>query len=175
MKIHKLKLNAKYYEDSERGIKTFEIRKNDRDYKIGDVLELREYIEDFRGLGCYTGNVHWKIITYILDDDLYLAPGYLPWAFADCGTGTGGRRMSDDLIRRKAVIEVVHRHIRDDGTLDDDISVILEEVETAFDKEKVKEELTAGKFIIIGGDAVGESVSIRIDRAIEIVEKGGIE
>ena len=40
MKIHKLKLNAKYYEDSERGIKTFEIRKNDRDYKIGDVLEM---------------------------------------------------------------------------------------------------------------------------------------
>ena len=77
MKIHKLKLNAKYYEDSERGIKTFEIRKNDMDYKIGDVLELREYIEDIRGLGYYTGNVHWKIITYILDDDLYLAPGYV--------------------------------------------------------------------------------------------------
>lgn len=77
MKIHKLKLNAKYYEDSERGIKTFEIRKNDRDYNIGDVLELREYIEDIRGLGYYTGNVHWKIITYILDDDLYLAPGYV--------------------------------------------------------------------------------------------------
>lgn len=77
MKIHKLKLNAKYYEDSEHGIKTFEIRKNDRDYKIGDVLELREYIEDSRGLGYYTGNVHWKIITYILDDDLYLAPGYV--------------------------------------------------------------------------------------------------
>ena len=77
MKIHKLKLNAKYYEDSKRGIKTFEIRKNDRDYKIGDVLELREYIEDIRGLGYYTENVHWKIITYILDDDLYLAPGYV--------------------------------------------------------------------------------------------------
>ena len=83
--------------------------------------------------------------------------------------------MSDDLIRRKAVIEVVHRHTRDDGTLDDDISVILEEVETAFDKEKVIEELTAGKFITIGGNTVGESVNIRIDRAVEIVEKGGIE
>lgn len=83
--------------------------------------------------------------------------------------------MSDDLIRRKAVIEAVDRHTRDDGTLDDDISVILEEVETAFDKEKVKEELTAGKFITIGGITVGESVNIRIDRAVEIVEKGGIE
>ena len=41
------------------------------------MLELREYIEDMRGLRYYTGNVHWKIITYILDDDLYLAPGYV--------------------------------------------------------------------------------------------------
>ncbi len=83
--------------------------------------------------------------------------------------------MSNDLISRKAVIETVDRHTRDDGTLDDDISVILEEVETAFDKEKVKEELTAGKFITIGGNTVGESVNIRIDRAVEIVEKGGIK
>ena len=83
--------------------------------------------------------------------------------------------MSDDLISRKAAIEAVDRHTRDDGTLDDDISVILEEVETAFDKEKVIEELTAGKFITIGGNTVGESVNIRIDRAVEIVEKGGIE
>ena len=49
--------------------------------------------------------------------------------------------MSDDLISRKAVIAAVDRHTREDGTLDDDISVILEEVETAFDKEKVIEEI----------------------------------
>lgn len=83
--------------------------------------------------------------------------------------------MKDDLISRKAVIKAVDKHKRDDGTLDDDISIILEEVETAFDKEKVIEELTAGKFITIGGNTVGESVNIRIDRAVEIVEKGGIE
>ena len=83
--------------------------------------------------------------------------------------------MNDDLISRKAAIETVDRHTRDDGTLDDDISIILEEVKIAFDKEKVKEELTAGKFITIGGNIVGESVNIRIDRAVEIVEKGGIE
>ncbi len=35
--------------------------------------------------------------------------------------------MSDDLISREAAIEAVDRHTRDDGTLDDDISVILEE------------------------------------------------
>lgn len=79
------------------------------------------------------------------------------------------------LLRDMDVIEIVDRHTRKDGTLDEDISVILEEVETAFDKEKVKEELTAGKFITIGGNTVGESVNIRIDRAVEIVEKGGIK
>lgn len=75
--------------------------------------------------------------------------------------------MSDDLIRRKAVIEAVDRHTRDDGTLDDDISVILEEVETAFDKEKVIEELENYLFekYCVEGD---ENIS-------EIVEKGGIE
>lgn len=50
-------------------------------------------------------------------------------------------RMSDDLISRKAVIEAVDRHTREDGTLDDDISVILEEVKTAFDKEKVVKQI----------------------------------
>ena len=43
--------------------------------------------------------------------------------------------MSDDLISRKAVIEAVDRHTREDGTLDDDISIILEEVKTAYDKK----------------------------------------
>ena len=49
--------------------------------------------------------------------------------------------MSDDLISRKAVIEAVDRHTKEDETLDEDISVILEEVKTAFDKEKVHSEL----------------------------------
>lgn len=41
------------------------------------------------------------------------------------------------LLRDTDVIKAVDRHTRDDGTLDDDISVILEEVETAFNKEKI--------------------------------------
>lgn len=88
--------------------------------------------------------------------------------------------MSDDLISRKAVIESVDRHTRDDGTLDDDISVILEEVKTAFDKEKVIEKLkrlekdTFDYYNRYNDEmAFGESAAFR--SAIEIVEKGGIE
>lgn len=84
--------------------------------------------------------------------------------------------MSDDLISRKAVIEVVDRHTREDGTLDEDISVILEEVETAFDKEKVIEEIRekvsdcyleyCGKY--------NNCLQCRADEAVKIVEKGGL-
>ena len=78
MTIHKLKLNAAYYDDSASGIKTFEIRKNDRDFKVGDILELREYVwSNVEKMGAYTGAVHWKVITYILNDKEYLHDGYV--------------------------------------------------------------------------------------------------
>lgn len=81
--------------------------------------------------------------------------------------------MSGDLISRKAVIEAVDRHTKEDGTLDDDISVILEEVGTAFDKERVIEELQeAGQSCNEADDICGVEA---IEYAIEIVEKGGIE
>ena len=76
--IHKLKLNFCYYDDSASGIKAFEIRKNDRNYQVGDVLELREWVwSGLEGKGAYTGNAHRKVITYILDDAEYLRDGYV--------------------------------------------------------------------------------------------------
>ena len=86
--------------------------------------------------------------------------------------------MIDDLISRKAVIEAVDRHTREDGTLDDDISVILEEVKTAFDKEKVIEEIkliTAG--YVLNCNYTSEYVQGFIDmskKIIETIEKGGV-
>ena len=90
--------------------------------------------------------------------------------------------MSDDLISRKALLGTERLLMTDIVENNPTAKYILEQVlfdienaPTAFDKEKVIEELTAGKFITIGGNTVGESVNIRIDRAVEIVEKGGIE
>ena len=40
MKIHKLKIKDKYYQDLIRGRKLFELRKNDRDYKVGDLIHF---------------------------------------------------------------------------------------------------------------------------------------
>ncbi|PAD38651.1 hypothetical protein CHH53_10390 [Terribacillus sp. 7520-G] len=39
-KRHKLKILEKYYNDILNGTKTFEIRKNDRNFQVGDVLSL---------------------------------------------------------------------------------------------------------------------------------------
>lgn len=41
--IHSLKTAPKFFDAVEDGIKNFEVRKNDRDYKVGDVLELYKY------------------------------------------------------------------------------------------------------------------------------------
>ncbi len=38
--IHQLKIWPEYFEAVQRGSKRFEIRKNDRDYQVGDILIL---------------------------------------------------------------------------------------------------------------------------------------
>lgn len=64
MQIHELKISPKYFEDVKSGKKRFEIRKDDRDYKVGDLITLREYEN-----GQYTGREIKNIpIRYILLD-----------------------------------------------------------------------------------------------------------
>lgn len=60
--IHELKILPEYFEAVVSGDKRFEIRKNDRNYKKGDILRLNEYQD-----GQYTGDVHVAEITYITD------------------------------------------------------------------------------------------------------------
>jgi hypothetical protein len=44
MRVHRLKTLAPYWHRIQQGDKTFEIRKNDRDFQVGDILEL-EFVE----------------------------------------------------------------------------------------------------------------------------------
>ena len=43
MRYHRLKTLPPYFERVQSGQKTFEIRKNDRDFQVGDILELEYY------------------------------------------------------------------------------------------------------------------------------------
>lgn len=65
-KEHDLKVWPQYYEAVEAGLKPFEIRKNDRDYQVGDTLRLREYSP---GPDEYTGKETRRIVTFMLNGD----------------------------------------------------------------------------------------------------------
>lgn len=73
---HMLKLLPQYFKPVEEGTKTFEIRENDRDYKVGDTLILREYLNN-DCLSGYTGQAISKEVSYILEGGQYgLEDGY---------------------------------------------------------------------------------------------------
>ena len=70
---HSLKILPEYFEAILIGDKTFEIRKNDRIYQVGDKLILKEWKDNN-----YTGRILKKEITYILDDSSgYVLEGYV--------------------------------------------------------------------------------------------------
>lgn len=61
---HLLKILPEYFEEVLKGNKTFEIRKNDRGFKLGDILILAEYSISIQS---FTGRVIEKEVTYILE------------------------------------------------------------------------------------------------------------
>lgn len=65
---HELKTWPEWYEPSLTDLKPYEIRKHDRDYKVGDILRLREYQPPSSGFpGSYTGRWMRRRITFILE------------------------------------------------------------------------------------------------------------
>lgn len=64
MTVHYLKIKPEYYKDVECGLKTFELRKNDRDFQVGDILMLIKLDDN----GNETDQVTRVKVTYILKD-----------------------------------------------------------------------------------------------------------
>lgn len=71
--LHELKTYPKYFQETIEGNKLFEIRKNDRNFQVGDVLLLKEW-DNIK----YTGREVGAMVRYILYDKFIgLAEGYV--------------------------------------------------------------------------------------------------
>jgi hypothetical protein len=78
-RIHCLKTWPKYYAAVVSGEKVFEIRKNDREFNVGDALVLQEFNPD---TGMYTGEMITKVITYVSDCAPFLPDGFVAMSIA---------------------------------------------------------------------------------------------
>jgi Domain of unknown function (DUF3850) len=74
MKVHELKTLRPYFQDVYSGVKKFEVRFNDRDFQVNDLLGL----EEFDGATqTYTGRYIIRRITYILNDPIFVKDGFV--------------------------------------------------------------------------------------------------
>ncbi len=81
---HELKLWPEYFEQVRNGQMSFQLRRNDRDFKVGDHLLLKEWIpkdnpQPMRFARGYSGREVLVRVDYIIDD-LYrfgLDPDYV--------------------------------------------------------------------------------------------------
>ena len=71
MSTHKLKTWPQYFKDIQEGKKTFELRKNDQNFKVGDKLQLLEYDPLVADKGnAYTGKKQKTRVIYLIDGDV---------------------------------------------------------------------------------------------------------
>lgn len=69
MKLHELKIKHEYLIEVDRGRKTFELRKNDRDYQVGDLIRFIDIKQDIKGdCDIYIDEDDLYKITYVLKD-----------------------------------------------------------------------------------------------------------
>lgn len=116
-KIHSVKILPTYFEAIISGEKTFEVRFNDRDYAVGDILRLREFENDK-----YTGREALREICYMLDDSSYCLEGYV-------------------VLGIRAKVDT-----RGTSTLEDAIDLLKKEYERAKNMEYVKKPLAWALF-----------------------------
>lgn len=77
---HDLKVWPEFFDPLESGIKTFELRRDDRGFRVGDVLLLREWS---RSAG-YSGRQLRRRVSYLICGPGFgLAPDFVCMGLAD--------------------------------------------------------------------------------------------
>ena len=87
MSIHELKTWPETFNATLSGSKTFEYRKDDRGYEIGDLLKLLEFVPErsqYQVEHGYTGRMITKRVTYVLRGGHFGVPeGYAVMGLRD--------------------------------------------------------------------------------------------
>ena len=87
---HELKTWPEYFHAVVDGTKTFDIRRNDRDYKVGDVLVFKEWDKTRKE---YTGRSHVSQITYLCANPVWLHAGIIVMAIKNQNLTAEGSRL----------------------------------------------------------------------------------
>lgn len=107
---HELKTDPEMFQALIDGEKTYELRKDDRGFQVGDTLTLRETVNDGADIALgapleYTGRILSRVVTHVLRGPIYgLVEGWaiLSFArFADAEFEIG--RLQDLLFERGAM------------------------------------------------------------------------
>ena len=106
--IHQLKQASIYFEDVISGKKPFEVRKNDRNFKVGDFLGLNELNPD----GIETGRSTLFRVNYILDNPEYCKEGYVVLGIQPCNVSTFGE---PQILDEKDPVEATLEKIKQIG------------------------------------------------------------
>lgn len=89
---HRLKTWPEYFSAVLSGAKRFELRPNDRDFAVGDVLVLQEFAPDAThgNGGTFTGRSADYRVTYVLDRDHWgvIRAGWCVLGIADIDEST---------------------------------------------------------------------------------------
>lgn len=86
MTTHQLKCWSEYFKPISNNTKTFDLRKNDRGFKVGDDIAFEEYNP---ATSEYVGPVAIRRIVYMLEHFDGLMPGYCILGLAGIGRVTG--------------------------------------------------------------------------------------
>lgn len=101
MTVHDLKTWPEFFEAITSGAKTFELRRDDRNYAVGDLLVLREWNQES---GDYTGRTFGVGVTYVLRGPeavrFGLAPGF-------CVLGITARRGTFREASQRGTVEQI--------------------------------------------------------------------
>ena len=113
---HELKLWPAYFEDVESDLKGFELRNNDRGFKVGQIIKFQEFkpnpTYDWDKSGYYTGRETIKKIKYILgDNNAGIETGYVILGITDTRTPPSGVQRQDSLTDQMlSVLEWANRN-----------------------------------------------------------------